>query len=137
MAKPRQQSKALKLLNEYRPNLWRKFALEACPGVNDHSLSVCLEDIQFVEKLVETLKCNIRIGVKMFWILQSTFMTDKQPGDVEEILSDITVKYECIPRRTYFRLKKQAIDRLDDYLDKIAFLELRNNTNRLYKNLNA
>jgi len=57
----------------------------------------------------------MRTGEKMFWILHATFMTEKQPGDVEEILADIAGKYEKISRRTYFRLKKQAIKKLSEY----------------------
>jgi len=118
MVKHKQQNRALKLLKEYRAALWRKAALEVIPGTNNKSLSVCIEQIQLTKDLVETLKSDVQLGEKMIWILHATFMTDKQPGDIEEILTAIAVRHRRIPRRTYFRLKKQAIERLNDYLEE-------------------
>ena len=120
MKNPNQQNKALKLLKEYRPALWRKSTLEAVPRTNSLSLTACLEQIQLTQALVESLKNDIRLGEKMFWIIRATFMTDKQPGDIDDILNDIAVKYEHVPRRTYFRLKKQALERLNERIETIA-----------------
>ena len=120
MENPKQQNKALKLLRKYRPTLWRKSALEVVPNASAKSLSVCIDQIRLTNELVETLKIDSHIGKKMYWILHATFMTDRQPGDIEEMLADIAEKYEYIPRRTYFRLKKQAIERLNDRLEEMT-----------------
>jgi len=70
--------------------------------------------------LVEALRNNKRIGEKLYWIVYTTYMTNRQPGDVDEILSDIAIKHEYIPRRTYFRLRSRAIEILDNHLAGIA-----------------
>jgi len=111
---------ALKLLTEYRPALWRKSALEAVSGSNNKPLVACMEQIRLTTGLVETLKNEKRIGVKLYWVIFATFMTDKQPLDIDEILADIAAKYEHIPRRTYFRLKKRAVEMLGCYMEEMA-----------------
>ena len=128
MIKSKQQNMALKLLKGYRAVLWRKSVLEVIPRTNNKTLLACLEQIKLTNELVEALKNDNHsgnyVGDKMYWILQSTFMTNKQPGDIAEILDDIAKKYEHIPRRTYFRLKKQAIERLDECLEKMVMQDL-------------
>ena len=111
---------ALKLLMEYRPTLWRKSALEAVSGHNSKSHSACVEQIKLTRELIESLKSDERLGVKLYWVIFATFMTDKQPLDIDEILAVIDAKYEHIPRRTYFRLKKRAIEMLGNRMTEMA-----------------
>ena len=118
MRKSKQQDTALKILKGYRAVLCRKTALEAVYRANDEALLVCLEQIQLTNELVDSLKSDTQKSKKMYWIIYATFMTDKQLSNVEEILGTIAEKYERIPRRTYFRLKKQAIERLNELLGK-------------------
>lgn len=113
MEKDYKQSNALELLLRYRPELWRKTTLEAVSGIHNESLLVCLEQLYATQKLVETLKSDERLGEKMYWIIQATFMTEKQPKNIDDILDDIAARCAHIPRRTYFRLKKRAIEMLD------------------------
>jgi len=117
---------ALKLLIEYRPTLWRKSALEAVSGSNNKPLAACVEQIRLTNELVETLKNEKRIGAKLYWVIFATFMTDKQPLDIDEILADIAAKYEHIPRRTYFRLKKRAVEMLGCYMEEMARQDYQN-----------
>ena len=117
MTKTRRQSNAQKLLREYRPALWRKSTLETVPGVKHNALSICVAQICLTQELVETLKADKLLGEKMYRIIRAAYMTDKQPHDVEEILADIAKKYGYIPRRTYFRLKKRAVEMMDSRLE--------------------
>ena len=120
MTNVQHQNKALELLVKYRPTLWRKATLEAVPRSKHKALPVYMEEISLTQKLVESLKEDKRLGEKLYWIIHSTYMTDKQPCDIDEILADIAVKYGCIPRRTYFRLKKRAVEILDNRLEEMA-----------------
>jgi len=47
-------------------------------------------------------------------------MTEQEPGDVDEILSEISQKHGDISRRTYFRLKGRAIRMMDGYLNEMT-----------------
>ena len=118
MAKTQKQSAALKLLTEYRPALWRKSAFEAVPGSKSKAHLVCLEQIRLTQELAEALKADERLGEKLYRIIHVTYMTDKQPGDVDEILDDIAGRYGRVPRRTYFRLKKRAIEIMDARMEE-------------------
>jgi hypothetical protein len=46
-------------------------------------------------------------------------MTDRQPGDVVEILDELAQQYGRIPRSTYFRLRERAIKLLDVYRNEM------------------
>ena len=129
MEKTQKQSGALKLLAEYRSVLWRKSALETVPGSKRKALSFCLEQISLTQELAEALKSDNRLGEKLYRIIHATFMTGKQPGNVDEILDGITGNYEHIPRRTYFRLKKRAIEIMDARLKEIAARSFQEKTN--------
>jgi hypothetical protein len=118
-----EQSKALKLLTEYRPVLWRKTVLEAVSGdknKKNKALYACLEQIALTQELVQALKTNKRLGEKLYWVIYVTFMTDKQPGDVEEMLACVDENYGYISRRTYFRLRKRAIEIINAHLEEMA-----------------
>jgi len=117
--KPNKQKASVKLLTEYRAVLWQKSAFEAVSGNESKFLLDCLERINQTQKIVECLKNHKRLGDKMYWIIYATFMTEKQPIDMYEILSIIADKYEAIPRRTYFRLKKCALEMLDAQLSDV------------------
>ena len=110
------ESPAQKLLNEYRHAIWRKEALEAVPGVGCEAVESCVEQICRTHELVAVLQGNKLLGEKLYWIIFASYLTDRQPGDVEEILSDIARLYKSIPRRTYFRLKTHAMKIMDDHL---------------------
>jgi hypothetical protein len=116
VTKTRKQSGVLKLLTEYRQVLWRKSALEAVPGSKTEALLSCLKQISLTQELAEVLKTDNRLGEKLYRIIRATYLTDKQPGDVDEILDDIAGRYGRVPRRTYFRLKKRAIEIMDAHL---------------------
>ena len=119
MIETQPKSPTQKLLSEYRHAIWRKAALEAVPGVGQKALEPCIEQICLTHELVATLQSNRRVGEKLYWIIFASYLTDRQPCDVEEILSDIARLYEAIPRRTYFRLKARAIEIMDDRLCKM------------------
>lgn len=113
------QSNAKVLLQEYRPAIWRKLAIETMPGVYESFPSACTEQICFTRDIVEKLRNHKLLGEKLFWIIYSSYMTNNQPDSVDEILSDIAQKYKPIPRRSYFRLKERAIEMLDELLNEI------------------
>ena len=113
------QSKAQKLLLEYRPNLWRKSVLETVPEVGGNALQACVNQIQLTQRLAEMLRNN-HLGEKLYWIIYASYMTVRQPCDVVEILAVIAEKHERIARSTYFRLKERAIRIMDEQLKAIA-----------------
>ncbi|MCL2188678.1 MAG: hypothetical protein FWC16_04760 [Defluviitaleaceae bacterium] len=113
------KSPTLALLSGYRHAIWRKAALEAVPGVGQKALEPCIEQICLTHELVATLQTSKRVGEKLYWIIFASYLTDRQPCDVDEILSDIARLYQSIPRRTYFRLKARAIEIMDECLCKM------------------
>jgi len=120
MIKKSLQSKAQVLLLEYRAATWRKSALESISKSGSKTLQSSIEQIRFTNELVETLRCNKLLGEKLYRIIYASYMTEKQPSSVEEILAAIAKMHEYIPRRTYFRLKKRALEMLDVQLKEIA-----------------
>jgi hypothetical protein len=100
--------------------VWRKAALEAVPGTGQKALQTCNEQISLTQKLVDTLRSNKLLGEKLYWIIQASYMTKQQPGDVVEILSDIAEKHGHIPRSTYFRLRERAIRMMDESLEEMT-----------------
>ena len=126
-------SRAEKLLLEYRLAGWRKSALESIPNLSQpqtfetcqrnpstgqNALIDCIKQLRFIEELVEALRDGKPLGEKLYWVIHATYMTMRQPGDVNEILDEISKNHKRIPRSTYFRLKGLAISMLDDYLHK-------------------
>ena len=120
MTKSKQASNAQKMLREYRSTIWRKSALEAVPGVGKNELSACVEQMNFTKELTTRLRSNKLLGEKLYWVIYASYLTERQPGDVGEILAVIAQNFEHIPRRTYFRLKKRAIKMMDEQLKEIA-----------------
>ena len=120
MAEKPPHSKAQMLLLEYRPAIWRKAAHESISGTVNKVLQDCTEQIQLTNKLVEALQGNKLLGDKLYWIIYVSYMTKRQPNDVEEILTEIALKYRHIPRRTYFRLRRRAIRMMNDLLNHMA-----------------
>jgi hypothetical protein len=116
------QSKAQQLLLAYRPAMWRKSALDAVLGTGHTALQSCTEQIQLTQELTETLRNNKLLGEKLYQIIYASYMTDRQPGDVDEILSDIVKKHGYISRRTYFRLRGRALKMMDDRLREMHHL---------------
>lgn len=122
MLKNEQQSKAQKLLLEYRPTIWRKAVLETMPGTGDVAKQACAEQIQLTQELVQSLRqrSNKQLGERLYWIIYASYLTEQQPSNVEKILLDIATMYKRIPRRTYFRLKGRAINMMDNILNATA-----------------
>ena len=118
-------SQVYKLLLEYRLTALRRSALEAVPGIQINALSAYQKQICFTDELVAALKGNKRFGDKLYWIIYITYMSNRQPCDVAEILSDIAQKHVDIPRRTYFRLRKRAIAIMDSRLTELMKKEER------------
>ena len=113
-------SPAHKLLQEYRCTLWRKMALEDVFGSGSKALNDCKQRIAFTQELVDALRNNRRAGNRLYWVIFATYMTTTKPSDIDAVLSNIEAKYETIPRRTYFWLKKRAISILDKHLEEQA-----------------
>ena len=116
----KQQSKAQKLLLEYRPTVWRKSVLEAVPGTGHKALQACIEQMRLTQELVAVLRNDKLLGKKLYWIISATYMTERQLGSVDEILDHLAKNHEYIPRRTYFRLRGRAISILDSHLEGLA-----------------
>ena len=119
MPTSKSKSNAHNLLLEYRATLWRKAALESVQGTGRKALQACKERLRLTQELVAVLRNNKLLGEKLYWIVFVTYMTDRQPCDIDEILSDIAIKHMPIPRRTYFRLRGRAIQMLDNHLNDI------------------
>ena len=117
MSNKNQHSRAHKLLLEYRLMTCRKSALETVPGINNKALPAYRKQIHFTDELAAALKSDKRFGDKLYWIIYITYLSTRQLNDVEEILDDIACKYERIPRRTYFRLRKRAVEIMDNHLN--------------------
>jgi hypothetical protein len=115
MKKSQKQSEAQKLLLEYRPTVWRKAALESTTVIGNNALQACEDQIRFTHEIVNALRSNKLLGEKLYWIIYISYMTDREPHNIEEILSGIAQKHEYIPRRTYFRLKSRAIKMMDGF----------------------
>jgi len=113
-------SRALKLLQEYRTVLWRKSALEPVSSAGAKALGACNRQILFTQGLVKMLKNHRTLGEKRHLIISETYMTHKQPLDVDEILSSIANKQGSISRSGYFKQRQQAIDYLDQQLEKMS-----------------
>ena len=120
MNKEQYMSNAQKLLQEYRPAIWRKSMLEAVPGIGQKALESCMEQMKFTQELAQTLRNNKLLGEKLYWIVYASYLTDKQPIDVDEILSEIAKNHGHIPRRSYFRLRGRAIQMLDERLEEMS-----------------
>jgi hypothetical protein len=99
--------------------MWRKSVLETVPGIGHKALQACLERIHATHELVLMLRRNNRLGEKLYWIIYVSYMTDRQPGDVVEILDELAQKHGRIPRSTYFRLRERAIKLLDVYIEEM------------------
>jgi len=127
MEKVRQTSGVQKLLSEYRPAVWRKSLLEAVPGIGKRALEVCTEQMRFTRELALTLRGNKLLGEKLYWIIYATYLSGRQPADVDEIMGYIAGKYKHVPRRTYFRLKRKAIQMLEACLDTMTDKNLQAN----------
>ena len=112
----KQRSNIKKLMIEYRTTLWRKSVHETVPHVSHNVAEACKEQMNLIKTLVEKLWERRLLGEKMYWIIYSTYMTEHQPGDVDDILNEIATQYQRIPRRTYFRLRKRALELLDKYV---------------------
>jgi len=113
-------SKAQKLLLEYRPTVLRKTALETALGTACGNLIPCINQIRFTQQLTETLQSHKLLGEKLYWIIYFTYMTERQPSDIDEILSGIATKCGNIPRSSYYRLRLRAIAMLDSQLLEVA-----------------
>lgn len=123
MEREQDMSNAQKLLNEYRPAIWRKSVLEAVPGIGNKALQACVEQMNFTQELAQTLRNNKLLGEKLYWIIYVSYLTDRQMGDIDEILDHIAQNHEHIPRSTYFRLRTRAINMMDARLDEMAALK--------------
>jgi len=124
LTKEQQQSNAQKLLTEYRPTIWRKLVLETIPVTGQMALKTCLKRIRFTQDLVAMLRKDKLLGEKLYWIIFSTYMTERQLGSIEAILDYLVQNYGYVPRRTYFRLRGRAIDILDSHLDVLSLEKL-------------
>jgi len=113
------ESTARKLMIEYRPILWRKVALEAVPGVAHNALQSCVEQISLTQKLADVLRNDELLGEKLYWIVHTSYLTENQPVDIVEILSNIAEKHGYIPRSSYFRLRERAIRMMDRHLEEM------------------
>ena len=120
MTENKSNSEAQKLLLEYRPTVWRKAALETALGTECEAFISCKNQLSFTQGLIETLQSHKPMGEKLYWVIYFTYMTDKQPSDISEILSGIAEKCGDIPRSSYFRLRVRAITILDSHLSKIV-----------------
>jgi len=118
MTENKSNSEAQKLLLEYRPTVWRKSALENALGTECDAFISCKNQLDFAQELIEILQGHK--DEKLYWVLYFTYMTDKQPSDISEILSALSKKCGSIHRSSYFRLRARAIAILDSYLSKMA-----------------
>ena len=120
MADETSVSRAQGLLQEYRTVLLRKSALESIPGTGIKALDACNNQISFTQGLVEILRNNGTWGELQFSIISESYMTYKQPIDVDEILSVLEKTHGFISRSSYFRQRQQAITALDEQLEIIS-----------------
>lgn len=97
MEKSQQQSKAQKLLLEYRSTIWRKTALETVLGTGHKALLACIEQIHFTQELTLSLRSNKLLGEKLYWIIYALYDTynmtivivfDEEPTIVQFISPD-------------------------------------------------
>jgi hypothetical protein len=119
MVKKQSESNAQILLCEYRVAIWRKSAFEKITRASQKVSQAYAEQICFTEELVELLRSNKRLGEKFYWIIYASYMTERQPDNVDEILEEIAQNYKAVSRRTYFRLKGRAIEILDNFLNEL------------------
>jgi hypothetical protein len=115
------ESSAYKLLRDYRIIVWRKSAFESVQGTTgSKALHDCNERIRLTNELVEELRNGRHKGEELYWTIFITFLAERQPCDVNEILSDIATNHETISRSAYYRLKERAINLLNKYLEANA-----------------
>ena len=107
---------AHKLLMSYRHTMWMKSVLESTLSLENESRSGCSQAVRFTDDIVESLKEHGSLGEKMYRIIKATYMTSKQPECTEDILRDLAKNYKPISRRTYYRLRSQAIKLVNDEL---------------------
>ena len=119
MAVNKLNSRAHRLLLEYRTTLWRISALEVVPGVGCKALQAYKERILFVQSLVEILRNHKRLGDRLYSVIYAAYMTQWQPIDVDETLHIIEKTCGRISRRTYYRLRERAIEILDSHMEEI------------------
>jgi len=117
MAVEARLGQAQSLLQEYRTVLWRKSALESIPGTGIKALDTCNKQISFTQRLVEILRNNGTWGEVQFSIISETYMTHKQPIDVDEILTAVVEKHGVMSRSFYFKQRQLAIAALDEQLE--------------------
>lgn len=119
MANDKAGGKARKLLLGYRPTKLRRVALKTVMGDGGDVLDVCEKQLNLVNELMEILRGHKLFGDKLYWVIFCTYMTERQPHDTGEILTDIESNCEYIPRSSYFRYRARAIKMLDDHLMKL------------------
>ena len=108
------------LLSEYRILIWRKTVLESVPLAMPKALASCRGRIRFTQELVEKLRNGKPSGERLYWVVNLTYMTMKKPSNINEILEGIDEHHGHIPRSSYFRLRGQAIKKLDAQLERMV-----------------
>ncbi|MCL2620167.1 MAG: hypothetical protein FWD97_04445 [Defluviitaleaceae bacterium] len=111
---------ALELLQEYRIITLRKSLRETVSSSKPKALGAYERQINFTKELIEVLLNNKKLGKKLYWIIYLTYMTKRQPEGIEEILENISEKIGRIPRSSYFRLRKRALEILDNHLSELS-----------------
>jgi len=100
----------------------RKIALEGLDDVKvfNQELKDCAKYLHMVDTAVGKLRESKRKSdKKRYWVLYFTFLSQRRPASVTEIIENISDKFgiKTIPSRTYYRLKAQGVEVVGRILD--------------------
>ena len=112
-----------KILSRYQTVLMRKIALEGLDDmiVFNQELKECAKYLHMVDTAVGELRESKRKSdKKRYWVLYFTFLSQRRPASVTEIIENISDKLgvKNMPSRTYYRLKAQGIEAIGRILDR-------------------
>ena len=106
---------AEKLLVNYRTLKSQKEMLDVLRFAgNDAAKDNISKELAFIDAAVVLLQTYYKNGDRMYQVLHNTYLCDREPSALAEVLSNIKKHSgKTMPRSTYFDLRDQALYRLD------------------------
>lgn len=77
-----------------------------------NQISFLSESLSGIDGLVDLIRNYHPYGEQYYWILYYTYLSPKKPECTDEILELLSARGYAIPRRTYFRRRKEAVETL-------------------------
>ncbi len=75
-------------------------------------ISFLSEHLSGIDRLVDLIRNYHPYGEQYYWILYYTYLSPKKPECTDEILELLADQGFAVPRRTYYRKRKEAVETL-------------------------